>query len=77
MWITKVSLSGVSEETRKQVMEAAEFCRQRDSTFKYTTESEVLTVESTSKDQAYKRGSYFHLKFGVYYNVEWRKEEHG
>jgi hypothetical protein len=71
MYVTRISLKDLDESTRKQVINVAAFCEQRDPTFSFEVKDHMLEIKSEGHDQAMKRGSYFHLKFPqVYYNVE-------
>lgn len=72
-WITRVSLKNIDEQTRRRALDAAQFCEENDryGTFNWQEEGDFLVISgSTSRNQALKRGSYFHKKFGTFYNTE-------
>jgi len=58
-----------------------EYCYQavlKDPTFTFREEGadgkiKYIIIGCVSKDQAFKRGSLFHHRFGVFYEVEWKK----
>ena len=71
MYVTRINLKDLDEQARKNVINVAAFCEHRDSTFIFEVKDHTLIIKSRDRDQAMKRGSYFHLKFPqLYYNVE-------
>jgi len=73
MWVTKLSLKRIDEATRKRVLETLKFCEIHDRTgvFNYKVRGNFVVIESSSRDQAFRRGHFFHLRFpDVFYNCE-------
>jgi len=70
-WVT-VLLVPEDDPKRKKVLEACQYCQANDPTFQYQP-NEGIKIFSQNKNQAYKRGMYFHKKFGVYFEVYWQK----
>ena len=74
MYVTRLFLN----EKLEEILEACEYCTRKDETFKYrlTTNRKHLLIFNQNRDQAYKRGMYFHKKYGVHFNVEkWKCQE--
>jgi len=49
-----------------------DYCKRasfRDRTFQYRVEGDRIIIQSLSRDQAYKRGTLLHYRFGCYYEV--------
>jgi hypothetical protein len=71
VYVTRLSLRGRSEEERERIIGALAFCSQRDryGTFKYTVAGGSVFITSPDRDTAFKRGSYFKKRFGVFYNI--------
>lgn len=72
-YITKINLADETNETITAVLNWCQFCVGIDKTFSYTynAETKQLKIESARRDQAFKRGSALHKKYGVFYNVEY------
>jgi Na+/phosphate symporter len=70
-YVTRLSLRGLSEEERRKVAEALEYCRTHDKAggFSYTLTGDAAYITSGTREQAAKRGSYFHKRFKVFYNI--------
>ena len=80
MWT--VRLHTIPEDKLPELEEYCYEAHVKDSTFRFIVEGEdgnvkSITITCTSKDQAYRRGSLFHHRFGCFYEVEWRKEDDG
>lgn len=71
IFVTRISLKGLDEETRREVVEALEYCREHDKygNFIYEVVGRTVYIRSSTRDQSLKRGGYFHRKFGLYYSV--------
>ncbi len=74
-YVTRLSLKDLSEAEKKRVVDVCNFCTKKDDTFKYRVKGDLIEIDSLARNQAFKRGSYFHIKFPkIFYNVEWKKE---
>lgn len=70
-FVTRLSLKNLTEAERKRVLDVCHFCAHKDETFKYQVKGDFVEIDSLSRNQAFKRGSYFHIKFPkIFYNVE-------
>lgn len=70
-FVTRLSLKDLTEAEKKRVLDVCHFCTRKDDTFKYRVKGDFVEIDSLARNQAFKRGSYFHQKFPkVYYNVE-------
>jgi hypothetical protein len=74
----------LSEEKMAELEEYCYAAAMNDPTFKFTIESENkdgkvtlnnIIIECEDKNQAHKRGMLFHHRYGIYYEVEWKKNE--
>lgn len=74
-----VRLHTIPEDKVKEVEKYCTLAEMKDDTFTWEEEGSLgkvkyIIISCVSKDQAYRRGSLFHHRFGCFYEVEWRKE---
>jgi len=65
-----------SPDLFQQVINTCDFCVNKDKTFTYETQPGGEGIKifcPLGKNQAYRRGSYFHKKHGINYEVMWEK----
>jgi hypothetical protein len=74
-----VRLHTIPEKALRALEDYCIEASQKDKTFQWlghidpaTGKVKYITIECTSKDHAYRRGSLFHHRFGCYFEVEWR-----
>jgi len=75
-WVCR--LHTIPEEKLEALLQYCWEAELKDSTFKHVEEGEngkikYIIITCVSKDQAFRRGSLFHHRFGVFYEVEWKK----
>ncbi|MEM1589931.1 MAG: hypothetical protein QW175_05890 [Candidatus Bathyarchaeia archaeon] len=66
-WITV--LHNIPPENLKALIEYCERAKARDQTFTYQQMPDRITIESPTKDIAYRRGMLLHYKFHVFFEV--------
>jgi len=79
-----VRLHTIPEKALRALEDYCIEASQKDPTFQWlahveptTGKVKYITIECPTKDNAYRRGTLFHHKFGCYFEVEWRKEKDG
>jgi hypothetical protein len=75
--VTILSIDKKEEsELFEKVIAACDYCVEHDSTFAYETPETggIRIFSPRGRNQAYKRGHYFFLKFGVHYEVIWQND---
>lgn len=75
-----VRLHTIPEEKLEELLQYCWEAELKDPTFKHVEEGEnskvkYILITCVSKDQAFRRGSLFHHRYGCFYEVEWRKDD--
>jgi Na+/phosphate symporter len=76
-YITRISLSKLSENEKEQVLKVLKYCREHDKTgdFNYTLTENAAYITSKTREQALKRGMYFKKRFNIYFNILIEQQE--
>jgi hypothetical protein len=71
-WTTTIHVDDL--EKLMELKKVCEDISKRDSSFDYSVNEKLkkIFIYSKSRDQAHKRGMWFHYKFGVFYDVSLR-----
>ena len=73
-----VRLHTIPEDKVKEVEKYCILAEMQDNTFTWEEQESLgkvkyIIIGCVSKDQAFRRGSLFHHRFGCFYEVEWKK----
>jgi len=70
VWITVVHT--IPPENRDKIIEYCMKASLKDKTFIYWVEEDRITIESPTKNMAYKRGMLLHYRYNVFFEVYYK-----